>query len=392
MNQNRTSDDNSVKKFFEDYFAVDALIATIASLVAPPLAPAFAAVAIIAGTISALLCTNGSDVKKVMGGEDISAMAATHFTINNAWHDNMIKLLDYLHDNANDCRDYIFTTDKIKKTGTLRSLIDVTFEQNGTSYHNWLRLCSRMFKRNLVLPELAKQQNQFLDYYFIQDNTISPEVDFGHVYQPCAAPLLAERFYLGTERRRPYNKDCCGTGAGIWGNDEVRHYRKELEDVSIHGSSDDDLKGSWLKATADFIAKMPSAYIFPWAINNEYIYAQKYFLIEGFAKMRDDQNKPEYNLADGDFLNWLFIDDGVGNITNCDGVAFRYEVFRSKRYGFSDDIFLHAQQISDGIIDVGDQNWIASCQDYIYGPASSKDLNAQFHVYTGDLILNPPLI
>ena len=103
--------------------------------------------------------------------------------------------------------------------------------------------------------------------------------------------------------------------------------------------------------------------------------------------MRDDQNKPEYSLANADFLNWLFIDDGFGNITNPDGVAFRYEVFRSKNYGHGYDIFLHAQQITNDIIDRNDKNWSSTCLDYIFGPADSSEKNKQFQVYTGDLLL-----
>jgi len=386
MNQDRTSDNNSVKKFFEDFFAVGALVDTVAAFFFPPLAPAFGIAAVLCGTISALLCTNGSEVKGVTGGDDISGMAATHFQINDAWYHNMTKTLDYLNDNTNANRDVIFTNTNIKQTATLRSLIDISFEPNGTCYTNWLRLCWRIFKRNLVLPEMAKSENQFLDLYFIQENSRCANVEYGHVYQPCAAPF-GYNDGDGTERQRGFSKGGCGDGAVIWRNDEILHYRKDAEDVTIRGTSNDDLKGSWLKATAAFIDKMHCAFIYPWGINNDTIYTQKYFIIEGFAKMRDDQNSPNYVLANNAFLNWLFIDDGVGNITNPDGVAFRYEVFRSKRYGFSDDIFLHAQQISDGIIDAKDQNWITSCSDYIYGPADSKEINEKFHVYTGDLLI-----
>ena len=107
----------------------------------------------------------------------------------------------------------------------------------------------------------------------------------------------------------------------------------------------------------------------------------------GFAKMRDNQNKPEYNLASTNFLNWLFIDDGIGTIVNPNGVAFRYDVFRTKQAGFANDVFLHAQQISDGIMDVQNPNWTMSCEDFKYGPANSTDTNKQFRVYTGDILL-----
>ena len=39
--------------------------------------------------------------------------------------------------------------------------------------------------------------------------------------------------------------------------------------------------------------------------------------------------KESFTLAPNDFVNWLFIDDGVGNVTNSNGVTSRLEVFQS---------------------------------------------------------------
>jgi hypothetical protein len=382
MNQNRQdSKNNTVKKFFENFYEVAALVETIGAFVFPPLAPAFVASAAICGTISALLCTNGSEVKNATGAPDVSGMAANHYEINDAWNDSMIKTIDYLIDNTNANRDVIFTTSDIKKEATLRTLITMDFPNSGTCYDNWLKLCKRIYKKNLVLQELAKSENQFLDLYFIQDDT-SSYVEFGHVYQPCAAPTI-----VGCERKRPLTNEGVGLDAKVWANDEVLHYHKDWAFVQTTGTTNDDLVKSWLDASSAFVAKMPSAYIFPWAINNDTVYSQKYFLIEGFAKMRDDQNKPEYNLGSPDFLNWFFIDDGFGNITNINGVAFRYTTFRSGNYGHGGDIFLHAQQITNDIIDTSENNWKTTCLDYIFGPEDSRELNNKFQVYTGDLLI-----
>jgi hypothetical protein len=52
------------------------------------------------------------------------------------------------------------------------------------------------------------------------------------------------------------------------------------------------------------------------------------------------------------------------------------------------DLFSHAAQISDDLVDVDlNTKWIASSKDYLYGPEDSRDINALFHVYTGDLLL-----
>jgi len=389
MNKNQRTPDESAgekwKKFFENFYEVAALVETFGAFVFPPLAPAFIASAAICGTISALLSTNGSDIKNVIGVPDISNMAANHFQLNDAWYNNMIKTIDYLMDNTNANRDIIFTNTNIKKEATLRKLIDITFTNSGTCYDNWLTLCKRIFKKNLVLGEMAKPANQFLDLYFIQDNTSSYS-DFGYVYEPCAVPTM-----FGCERKRDLSVEGVGEGASIWANDEVRHFRPDYEDVWIKGKSNDLFK-SWITATGDFLAKVPSAYIFPWAINEKTIYTQKYFLIESFDKMKDGGKDPQYNLAHADFLNWFFIADGMGNITNPDGVAFRYTIFRSGNYGHGNDIFLHAQQITNDIIDVKDGNWKTTCLDYIFGPKDSSEMNNKFQVYTGDLLLNMPII
>lgn len=382
MNQNRKeSTENTVKKFFENFYEVAALVETMAAFVFPPLAPAFIASAAVCGTISALLTTNGSEVKNAVGVPDLSGMAANHFQINDAWYNNMTKTIDYLMDNTNANRDIIFTNTNIKKEATLRTLIDVEFPNAGTCYDNWLTLCKRIFKKNLVLGELAKPQNQFLDLYFVQDNT-SSYVEFGYVYEPCAVPTN-----YGCERKRPLTKEGVGNGASIWANDEVIHFNPGVTSVWIKGTQDDDLFQSWQQASGDFLAKVPSAYVFPWAISEDTIYTQKYYLIEGFDKMEDGGKKPQYNLASPNFLNWFFIDDGFGHITNPDGVAFRYTVFRSGNYGHGNDVFLHAQQITNDIIDANNKNWKTTCLDYIFGPKDSSALSNKFQVYTGDLLI-----
>jgi hypothetical protein len=381
----RVSNSNKLKELFEDWLDISAFALTAASVIPTPLAPIFGVVAVVLATTSYLLTHYGSDTKSITGGTDISTSAGSHFEINNAHYYALIQVLDYFRDNTNECRDYIFKSDKCpNKQATLRDLINQTFP-TGTYYNMWLRLQARSYRRKMVLPELVKQENQFMDLYFIQDST-SNAVEFGHLYQPCAAPG-PWKGGQGTERKRYLNSDGAGTNVCIWSNDEVRHYHQEYTDVAIKGSSDTDASASWFKATGDFIGKFPQAYIYPWAMSDTAVYSQKYYIIGGFDKKKDDENKPKFDVANADFLHWLFIDDGVGNITNVDGVAFRYEVFQTKRMGFANDIFLHAQQISDDIGDQPQEKWIKTCADYRYGPESSRVSNAQYHVYTGDMLL-----
>ena len=122
---------------------------------------------------------------------------------------------------------------------------------------------ARVFRRNVALTELIKDNNQFLDLYFIQDSTASG-ADFGHVFQPCAAIEVG-----GLERTRSYRPGDLGRNAQIWNNDDVLHYRKGDQSIQSIGTMDIDLKQSWRDATADYISRMPSAFIYPWAFDDK---------------------------------------------------------------------------------------------------------------------------
>lgn len=82
----------------------------------------------------------------------------------------------------------------------------------------------------------------------------------------------------------------------------------------------------------------------------------------------------------------IFYDIGNSQILS----KTKYTIFRSGNYGHGNDIFLHAQQITNDIIDVKDGNWNTTCLDYIFGPKDSSEMNNKFQVYTGDLLLNIP--
>ena len=77
--------------------------------------------------------------------------------------------------------------------------------------------------------------------------------------------------------------------------------------------------------------------------------------------------------------------DGAGNITNVNGVIFRYEAMRTKNAGFANDLFLHAQQVAD--YNPGQVDSKYSGLTFAYGPTNSSDISKKFHVYTGDLLL-----
>lgn len=390
VNRSQTSNDNKMKKFFEDFLSIAAFIDQLAAFIPSPLEAAFEVSAIILGTTASLL-SNSGDAAAATGGPDISDYIGESSYLNDAQYHAIVKAIDYYRDHTNDCRDYIFTYKDIPKQATLRSLLNFEFAK-GTYYNNWLLLCARIYKRKLVLTEMVKPENQFLDIYFIQDAIEGDGVEHGHVYQPCAAPhpekmpwYRPDKHGPGTERRRELTPSDVGTGARIWSNEEVRHFQPSYTGVDTFGTDNTDLKGSYIKAIGDFVGAFPSALVFPWAMTDYKICSQKYFIMQGFGKLKDDEDKPKYSLADGKFLNWLFIDDGAGNITNADGVVFRYEFMRTKQAGFDADVCLHAQQITD--LPATPYTWTTSCLDYAYGPQNSSAVNKKFGVYTGDLIL-----
>lgn len=377
LNRDVQTDNHSIKKFFEYYLTVASIVDGIGALIPSPLQAAFAISALILGSAAKILSLSGSG-SSIIGGGDVSGSMGSHATLNNTQYYSLQRLLDYLIDNTNDARDYIFTYND--RSGTIRDLLKADFT-TGTYFDNWLHLAARMFKRKLVFPEIIN--NQFLDLYFIEDGVDGRHIEHGHVYQPCAAPSAA-----GTQRERAFDKSNVGKGVRIFGNDEIMHFHPEYGWREAFGTSDTDLSGSYINAINTFVGSFPSAYIYPWAITDKSIYSQRWYIIEGFEKLQDDKNKPQYALCNGEFLNWLFIDDGAGVITNPNGVAFRYEVMRSKMMGFSDDVYLHAQQISEDILNLpSDTHYYSTSADYRYGPRDSSALNKLYHVYTGDLML-----
>lgn len=377
-NISKTSNSNSVSSTFGNFLEALTFVTEVAALIPGPQQIAFSAVAILLSSSSSTLTTNGSDISSITGGDDISQYVASQAEINNSHYYALIQLLDYFHDHPNDCRDYILTIPASDKSTTIRVFIDNTFP-TGTYYDNWVRLAARIFRRKIVLTEMAKPENHFLDIYFIYDQNVG----LGRVYQPGSAPFPPNQDG-GTERLKKLDHANAGKDAVVWSNREIIAHHPEYTLVDQHGTSDTDYKTSYTEATGKFIGQFPSAYTFPWAMTYDRVYAQKYYIMEGFGKVPfGDYN---YTLCDGRFLHWLFIDDGAGNITNADGVAFRYEVLRTGLMGFSKDIFDNGHQISDTILD-RDEKWLDSSMNYIYGPQSSKDTNQKFHVYTGDLLL-----
>jgi len=144
------------------------------------------------------------------------------------------------------------------------------------------------------------------------------------------------------------NDSDLGKDVGIFANDEILHHHPDYTFVKSVGQNDcktqDDYINNFMLAIKDFTSKFPAAHIGPYTIdkeNNEIRYF-KWFLLNGRCiqdgtqsgaidhKIYDSPPGDEnFALATGEFLNWLYIDDGAGNIVNSDGCGYRDDVLRN---------------------------------------------------------------
>lgn len=87
--------------------------------------------------------------------------------------------------------------------------------------------------------------------------------------------------------------------------------------------SEDTSYSSFIKLIPEYLKKQPQTFIVPWQQKENIFYYGKYSLMESFTEFRD------WTLATPEFCNWLFIDDGFGNIINPDACGMREEVIRN---------------------------------------------------------------
>jgi hypothetical protein len=182
---------------------------------------------------------------------------------------------------------------------------------------------------------------------------------------------------------------------GIFSNEEILHYQADRYPlVQANGNNDINLTTSYMYAMNSFVNNFKCSMVYPWIVTDKGVLSYRWYIVLGKPKLEDNKNRPFYTLADNSFLNWLFIDDHAGNITNHNGLLFRYDAMRSKNiYPDSPNLFLHSDQIKDTNGNheslktmLGDYNVLACSADYAYGPKDSAELNKSYHVYTGDIM------
>ena len=92
-------------------------------------------------------------------------------------------------------------------------------------------------------------------------------------------------------------------------------------DVSVSGSSVEDFN----KTAGAYATEMGGALVVPVANSGSSIDYHKYYMFTGYQTGEHSG----WDLSDDDFYNWLFQDDGFGNITRPDSVGLRNDIFRN---------------------------------------------------------------
>jgi hypothetical protein len=221
------------------------------------------------------------------------------------------------HDDPNTYRDQPLSIPG-KDPCTLRDLINIVIpEKDSETYQLCVQAQSRQFRTNITIPEMIKMKNW--DIYYIEDDNTLP--DFGFAFKPTDGNLN------DFQRSRNFNSNNVGNQVRIVANDEVRRYHPDYPQANGFGTDNNDLKTSYLNANNSFITQFQASLIYPWTVTNISVYSCRWYIMERPSQVNDRSSN--YSIANGDFMKWLFIDDGFGNITNPDGVLYRIDLLTS---------------------------------------------------------------
>jgi len=310
--------------------------------------------------------TENNDTFKHISGYDLAKELSSELTRNDNTYYSTQKMISLMYDDPNTYRDQELSISGFKSV-TLRDLIDITIpNKNMTAFTNATQIHARAFKSNITIEEMAKLGNWEL--YFIQDNQGDQE---GHAYKPHASGING-----GVQRSRQLNKNESGNGVRIISNDEIRHLHPEYVQAEGFGTSDDDIKKSWIDANSSFINQFPAAITYPWTATNVSVYSCRFYIVEGINKIPDGStNTP---IANGEFMKWLFIDDGFGNIINPDGVMYRYDflvsgITTNGNYVPGSNMFPLSET----------EQYKSSDDDFRY---PGKNINEKVKIYLGDIL------
>jgi len=260
--------------------------------------------------------TNSKDNTNVNFDTDFGLLSARNTSSYNAIN----IMIGNMFDDPNKYRDQQWVIQNPTRWYTLRDLIDIVVPNKDTTlFQLAVQAQGRQYRNQITVPEMIKMQ--FWDLYFVQDAAFSGS-NFGDCYVP--GPPGQPNPPGGIERNRNNNKSDIGNGVRIFANDEILHFHGDYVHAQAYGTDDNDLKTSYLNAVASFIKQFPAAFIYPYSITDSTVKSWRFYIMEGYDKIPSPS--PNYGVANGEFMKWLFIDDGAGNIVNPDGVGYRYDI------------------------------------------------------------------
>ena len=235
------------------------------------------------------------------------------------------------------------------KVFTLRNLLTISIPTSeSVEGKEFLLSQTNGFRSAITKLEMPKKKWWWV--YFVQDK-IWKGSQFGNAYHPtgnynpaprrCAAP--GDNLCV-----RKMNDNDLGKDVGIFANDEILHHHPDYMYVKSVGQnechSQDDYINNFMLAVKDFTTKFPSAHIGPYTIDkdkNEIRY-YKWFVMNGECLQDGSESgaidhkicnpapgDENFELATGEFLNWLYIDDAAGNVVNKNGCGYRDDVIRN---------------------------------------------------------------
>lgn len=326
------------------------------------------AAVILAGTFDYLSTDNNS---KTSTNVNLDADFGLLSSRNTASYNSLNIMIGKMFDDPNKYRDQPWAIQNPYRFNTLRDMIDIEIPGKDTElFQLSVQAQSRQFRNQITIPEMEKMQ--YWDIYFVQD-TNHKDSNFGYCYVP--GPPGQPNPPDGIQRSRNTNTSDVGNGVRIFANDEIWTHHPDYVHVESFGSNDDDLKSSYLNAVSDFIKKFPAAYIYPYSMTDKTVLSWRYYIMEGYDKITEPTLN--FGVANGDFMNWLFIDDGAGNVTNPNGAGYRYDIICTSNIMRNRHMIPYETKYNH------DENLLVNSPDYRYPTVVS---NSKVNVYVYDLI------
>ncbi len=312
--------------------------------------------------------STSKDVTKVNLDTDFGLLSSR----NTSSYNSLNIMIGKMHDDPNQYRDQPWTIPGPYNVNTLRDLINIEIPgKDSELFQILVQAQSRQFRNQITIPEMVKMQ--FWDIYFVQDANY-PGSNFGCCYVP--GPPGQPNPPGGIERHRNTDKSDIGNGVGIFANDEIWSHHPDYTHVTARGTNDDDLKKSYLDAVSSFIKQFPAAYIYPYTITDKSVLSWRYYIMEGYDKIPSPSTN--FGVANGEFMKWLFIDDGAGNITNPDGVGYRYDIICAS------GIMRNEHMIPFETNYNRDEQLLLNAADFRY-PSNNNSKKIKSNVYLNDL-------